>query len=126
VAHNLADRQRGRPLNMIVRRHEMSTTAISEEMKTAVRARVAQLREKPFQELAALPGVDTARLEIRGKPVQMNVYRTPHAEDGVLVIVQAARPRYLGIFTETRVEGFVARRTGELTDAPENLLWPYI
>ena len=91
-----------------------------------MQARAATLRGKPFHELVALPEIDAAKLEIHGKPVQLNIYRTSHAENEILVVVQAARRRYFGIFKETRVEGFIARPTGELRDAPEKLLWPYI
>jgi hypothetical protein len=96
------------------------------EMTTYVQSRAAELRRKSFQELSTLPETETGKLHLLGNEVQLTVYRTARTDDELLVVVQGARPRFLGMFTETRVEGFLARSNGDQSDAPEKLLWDYM
>ena len=98
---------------------------ISAEMAVRVEARAGELRHKAFSELVSLPEWDTVNLDLSGEPVHLTVFRATRADDEVLVVVQAARERFLGIFTEIRVVGFLARPSGERAEAPEELLWDY-
>jgi hypothetical protein len=96
------------------------------EMTAHVQSRAAELRRKSFQELSTLPEAETGKVDLLGNPVQLTVYRTVRTVDELLVVVQAARPRLFGMFTQIRVEGFLARSSGDQSDAPEKLLWDYM
>jgi hypothetical protein len=96
------------------------------EMTARVLSRAAELRRKSFRELSSLPETDTGKVDVLGNQVQLTIYRTARTADELLVVVQAARPRLFGIFTEIRVEGFLAKSNGDQADAPEKLLWDYM
>ena len=95
------------------------------EMTAKVQARASELRQRSFVELAALPEVESGDLDLMGHRVLFTVYRSEHAAEELLVVVQAARQRYFGMFTEIRVEGFLANPSGDRVEAPEKLLWNY-
>ena len=95
------------------------------EMTAKVRSRASELRQKSFSELAALPEVESGDLDLLGHRISLTVYRSARAAEELLVVVQAARHRYFGLFTEIRAEGFLANTSGERIEAPEKLLWDY-
>jgi len=95
------------------------------EMTAKVQSRASELRQRSFAELAALPEVESGNLDLMGHRVLFTVYRSARAAEELLVVVQAARQRYFGLFTEIRVEGFLANPSGDRVDAPEKLLWDY-
>lgn len=95
------------------------------EMTAKVQARAAELRQKSFAELAALPEVDSRHLEVMGRRVEFTVYRSLRDDENLLVVVQALRDRYFGLSTEIRVEGFLANPSGGRVEAPEESLWDY-
>jgi hypothetical protein len=96
------------------------------EMGAQVSTRAADLRRKSFRELSGLPEWNTEELYVLAKEVQLTVYRNVRSDDELLVVVQASRPRYFGIFTEIQVKGFLAKSNGDYADAPENLLWDFV
>jgi len=103
-----------------------SNEPITSEMAATVHSRLEALRGRPFDELAMLPELVEVQTEESGKPFGLNEHRTTRDDGGVLVVVQATRRRLFGIFTETKVEGFLASPGSGTTVAPEELLWPYI
>jgi hypothetical protein len=95
------------------------------EMAARVETRVGELRRRSFDQLAELPDSNAETIDIPGEKIFICVYRTERDADELLIVVQGARERYFGILHEMRVEGFLARSTGERIDAPKELLWDY-
>jgi len=117
----------GRPLNSIVRPHRGMVEAISinDEMAAVARSRIENLRSKSFPELRALPESDEREETIRGKAVIFTVYRSDQPDGSILVVIQAHRERWLGLWANVSVFGFIASADGRRTEAPERLLWDY-
>jgi hypothetical protein len=102
-----------------------ANASITSEMNSIVRSRIRDLRSRSFTELGLLPEAETTQLKIGGESVSLSVYRGPHTENGLLIVVQALRDRYWGISTEIQVEGFIARSSGEMAEAAEEALWDF-
>jgi hypothetical protein len=101
---------------------ETPTTA---EMAARVRSRIGELRAKSFDELAALPERETRNIDLSGKSASLSTYRVSRSSDELLIVVQVYRARFLGLSEQLRAEGFLVSSAGEVTEAPEQLLWDY-
>jgi hypothetical protein len=115
------------PLNSVVRSHvtKVVETPITAEMIATVRSRIGDLRAKSFSELAALPERETRSIDVSGKAASLSTYRISRSSDELLIVVQVYRSRFLGLSEQIRAEGFIASSTGEITQAPEQLLWDH-
>jgi len=115
-----------------------ANAATTSEMISRVRGRIGDIRSRSFGELAALPEVETARLNVLGEVVWLTVYRKAQSQGNVLLVVQASTDRSfnfdLGVDKSNtdeleddlfHVEGFIARVNGQMIDAPDDLLQPY-
>jgi hypothetical protein len=103
----------------------VTANPITVEMKERMRSCLTELRERSFAELKSLPEAETRELAIRGKRVQLAIYRAPQSPERALVVVQAARHRWFGITTEIYAAGFVVSSSGEKLDASDEMLWDY-
>ena len=104
----------------------MATSAeIKSQMAVLAKARCVLLREKSFDELSVLPEVDGEEVSVLGKLVALTTYRTKHAENHLLIVVQALRETLFGITAQICVDGFVVSASGEKVNATEEMLWDY-
>jgi hypothetical protein len=98
---------------------------LKSQMAELVKARIAELRPKSFDELKVLPEVDAGEFCILDKSVTLTTFRSSSTVDELLIVVQAFRETLLGMTAQIYVEGFVASVAGERLEASEKLLWDY-
>src|SRR5436190_20577226 len=95
---------------------------LKSQMAELVKARIAQLRLKSFDELKVLPEVDAGEFCILDKSVTLTTFRSSRAVDELLIVVQAFRETSLGMTVQIYVACFVASIAGESLEASEELL----
>ena len=79
--------------------------------------RISQLRELTFDQVAALPEVDSQERLVAGRKCTLTVYVQSISDDQLLLVVQLARPALLGIVSFHRAQGLVFARDGGLREA---------
>ena len=94
-------------------------------MAVLANARSASLHEKSFDDLSVLPEVHTEEVSVLGKPVTLTTYRSKHAANRLLIVVQAFRETLFGITAQICVDGFVVSASGEKINATAEMLWDY-
>jgi len=102
-----------------------TSAEIKSQMAILAKARSASLHEKSFDELSVLPEVHAEEVSVLGKPVTLTTYRSKHAANRLLIVVQALRETLFGITAQICVDGFVVSTSGEKVSATEQMLWDY-
>jgi hypothetical protein len=97
---------------MCATRAELDAAILSE-----LKARVAVLREKSFEELAQLPETRTEDTAVLGTRVEFTVFRQSQADESLLVLVRSDKPIFFGIGTAGTTQGFFTWPGGQKRDA---------
>ena len=75
-----------------------------------IESRLATIRNLTFSEAAVLPETQTEKIRVDGVDTHITIFRqvSPYKLEGrVLVVVQCARPRFLGTMSEHIERGLV-------------------
>jgi hypothetical protein len=93
-------------------------------MRGLVADRVKTLRQLDFDAIKALPPQKKETALSLGK-VEVIQYHDVVKTGEHLVVVQALRPRWLGLFTAIEVDGFVMAPDGTSRPLAEQERWPF-
>jgi hypothetical protein len=93
-------------------------------MSEVVADRVKALQQLDFDAIRALPAQKKETAPSLGKVEVIQYHDVVNAGDH-LVVVQALRPRWLGLFTAIEVGGFVMAPDGTRRPLAEQEKWPF-
>jgi hypothetical protein len=97
----------------------------SAEVRDVAKRRIDQLRQLPFNKLAAMPPCTDAGETIRGRHIAVAVWVDRLPDSRVRVVTQAYLHRFLGIGTMA-AEGFMVSADGSQADVPEEMMWDFL
>ena len=96
--------------------------------------RLARLRSIGAQRLLGLPEEEHETIFVQGQHARLSVIREPSVGGGAVVVVQGflptwSRPTFISL-TSLQVgrlvaEGLVVGPQGEITDAPDHVMWDF-
>lgn len=98
-------------------------------MRSVIRSRLADLRQRPYEELKALPDWSSEEAVVEGVDSTITTYREATPPDPIRIVVQLATEpeRFLFFFRHCHVvaEGFEITAEGAVYDLPEEELYYY-
>ncbi len=89
-----------------------------------VSSTIRELKALPIPELLALPDCTISTFDTEGKEQSLGVYHETTKDGGALIVAQCKNTHFLGV-GNVYVEAFLITESGEIAEAPENLLWQY-
>jgi len=93
-------------------------------LRETVRSRVEALQRLDSDAVGGLPAQQREDIPSLGKVAVVQYHDVTDGGDH-RVVVQAARPRWFGIFTAIEVDGFVLEKDGTKRPLSEPEKWPY-
>lgn len=92
--------------------------------KTESHKRLSVLRQKSFDELIGLPGVETETHRTEKNNVEITTYRDHYESDVLQIAVQWYFHIWLG-YGRIGAEGFTITKDNVIRDMDEKILWQY-
>ena len=99
---------------------------IAEELFTLAKRRLAELRARPFSDLAALPEASEEGVTFRGKPASLCTYRALLPDGRVRVFVTTSKSHLAGMVHTVNGDGFILAPDGTFSDVTDQIRWEYL
>ena len=102
----------------------MKNSEIDKIVLSRVNSKIEELKQLSVEQLLELPPYTRVDFDAGGKKQELFVYHETLENSEALIVAQCKNTQFLGI-GNIYAQGFLLKSSGEIAEAPEELMWDF-